>query len=247
MAERTGGGRSACVGVLTFPQDVFFFFFFFFFFEKSQLANAKERLAQSLFSKLLQDASQDNDRSELNSAPGGSCQRLCGFVEQCLKSKYEPVRQWAFTEEVIRKLFEFYLEWYEHDPHRSMRLVLDLLVICLARNPVLRMWPTSERIYKGPWYRQLTTVNEILDQVLSTDFQPSPGQASRYAGGCFTGISNTGTPPSLGPRSWNLWEFFMSQMLSWMKLSRYVHWLGNLRTSFFAILLAQIRYWRISR
>jgi len=33
------------------------------------------------------------------------------------------------------RLFEFYIEWNEHDQHRSMRLVLDVLTTTFSRNP----------------------------------------------------------------------------------------------------------------
>lgn len=35
-------------------------------------------------------------------------------------------------------MFHFYLEWYEHDPHRALRLVLDFLVTSTAQNPCPR-------------------------------------------------------------------------------------------------------------
>lgn len=33
------------------------------------------------------------------------------------------------------RLFDFYIEWNEHDQHRSMRLVLDVLTTTFSRNP----------------------------------------------------------------------------------------------------------------
>jgi hypothetical protein len=88
-------------------------------------------LAQAIFQKLLQEAS----RSRQYHGNGHACVKLCSFVQQCVKSSNEALRQWAFTETLSKKLFHFYLEWYEHDPHRALRLVLDVLVVSAASNP----------------------------------------------------------------------------------------------------------------
>lgn len=56
-------------------------------------------------------------------------------MQQCAKSSDEALKQWAFTEPLSKKLFHFYLEWYEHDPHRALRLVLDVLVASATSNP----------------------------------------------------------------------------------------------------------------
>jgi hypothetical protein len=90
-----------------------------------------DRIAQALFEKLLRDASQS--RQHQNS--GQACVRLCSFVQQCFKSSDEALRQWAFTEVLSLRLFHFYLEWYEHDPLRALRLVLDFLAVSSNQNP----------------------------------------------------------------------------------------------------------------
>lgn len=61
--------------------------------------------------------------------------KLCGFVEQCCKSKSQELRSWAFSKDVTLKMFNFYVEWNESDNHRSMKLVLDLLPQLIKRNP----------------------------------------------------------------------------------------------------------------
>lgn len=60
---------------------------------------------------------------------------MCGFVQLCAKSKEEPLRQWAFSEEIANNLLNFYIEWNEKDAHRSMRLVLDVLSTLMPQNP----------------------------------------------------------------------------------------------------------------
>lgn len=69
------------------------------------------------------------------STSGNACIRLCGFVEQCSKSQSPQLREWAFSRGVTEKLFTFYVEWNESDQHRSMKLVLDLIVQLRKRNP----------------------------------------------------------------------------------------------------------------
>jgi hypothetical protein len=69
------------------------------------------------------------------SASGHACIRLCGFVEQCSKAQAPQLREWAFSRAMTEKLFTFYVEWNETDQHRSMKLVLDLIVQLQRRNP----------------------------------------------------------------------------------------------------------------
>ncbi|KJK77668.1 hypothetical protein H634G_07407 [Metarhizium anisopliae BRIP 53293] len=85
--------------------------------------------ANLLFEKLLKDAAQPKSMS------GQACLRLCGLVEQSSVSKSDDLRLWAFSQEVMFKLFNFYIEWNESDKHRSMKLVLDLVARCILKNP----------------------------------------------------------------------------------------------------------------
>lgn len=66
---------------------------------------------------------------------GQACIRLCGLVEQSSKSYSDGIRQWALSQDVTLKLFNFYIEWNESDNHRSMKLVLDLVAQCILKNP----------------------------------------------------------------------------------------------------------------
>lgn len=87
------------------------------------------RLANDAYDALLIEAAQPK------SLVGHACIRLCGLVDQSAKSSSASLRQWAFSEPVISKLFEFYVEWNESDHTRSMRLVLDSLTNLLSKNP----------------------------------------------------------------------------------------------------------------
>ncbi|KAK4196532.1 putative death-receptor fusion protein-domain-containing protein [Triangularia verruculosa] len=97
----------------------------------SQPEETRPRLAEGLFQKLFQDASQ----SRQYHGNGHACVRLCSFVQQCFKSPDQALKKWATTEALTLELFLFYLEWYEHDPHRALRLVLDVLVTACTNNP----------------------------------------------------------------------------------------------------------------
>ncbi|KAJ4391644.1 hypothetical protein N0V93_005263 [Gnomoniopsis smithogilvyi] len=85
--------------------------------------------AQALFEKILHIASQPR------SATKDACVKLCGFIQLCAKSSQESLRQWAFREETIKDLFNYYLEWNEKDAHRSMRLALDSVSTLMLQNP----------------------------------------------------------------------------------------------------------------
>lgn len=108
------------------------------------------RLAQEIFDKLLKEASQ----SRQYHGNGHACVRLCSFVQQCAKSSDDALKQWAFTETLSTKLFHFYLEWYEHDPHRALRLVLDVLVASSASNPS----PETGKAIKGHVVKTLVSI-----------------------------------------------------------------------------------------
>lgn len=88
-----------------------------------------DRAAQALFQKILEVASQPRNSTK------DACVKLCGFVQLCLKSQNESLRQWALSEETAQHLFNYYIEWNEKDQHRSMRLVLDLLSTILLQTP----------------------------------------------------------------------------------------------------------------
>lgn len=87
-----------------------------------------------MFEEILRIASRPRSTTK------DACVKLCGFVQLCVKSKQEALRQWAFQETTATHLFDYYLEWNEKDQHRSMRLVLDQVSVLILQNldPQLR-------------------------------------------------------------------------------------------------------------
>ncbi|KAI1335479.1 hypothetical protein F5Y15DRAFT_397463 [Xylariaceae sp. FL0016] len=85
--------------------------------------------AEQILAHLLQNASRPKQAS------GNACAKLCGFVEMCFKSKQPALANYVFSEETALRLFNFFLEWNEHDSNRTMRLILDSLVYSIVRNP----------------------------------------------------------------------------------------------------------------
>ncbi|KAJ2965827.1 hypothetical protein NQ176_g10433 [Zarea fungicola] len=96
---------------------------------ENQPKECQNELAVTVFERLYSDAAQPK------SVSGNACVRLCGLVEQSSKSQSEDLRDWAFSYDVVLKLFNFYIDWNEYDHHRSMRLVLDLIASLLRKNP----------------------------------------------------------------------------------------------------------------
>ncbi|KAI1844950.1 hypothetical protein JX266_008966 [Neoarthrinium moseri] len=92
-------------------------------------ATAQVLYAHDVFQDLLQSAARPKQSS------GHACVKLCGFVDQCAKAESAALREYAFAEKTAYDLFNFYVEWNEQDQHRSMRLVLDLLKLSIAKNP----------------------------------------------------------------------------------------------------------------
>ncbi|KAK5627756.1 hypothetical protein RRF57_003471 [Xylaria bambusicola] len=96
---------------------------------EQQPEDAQLSLAEVVFEELLSNAAQPKQSS------GSACSKLCGFVDHCSKSTSSALRSFAFTEATGVKLFNYFIDWNEQDAHRSMRLVLDYLVISIIYNP----------------------------------------------------------------------------------------------------------------
>ncbi|KAJ6780490.1 hypothetical protein PWT90_02966 [Aphanocladium album] len=96
---------------------------------ESQPQESQNDLAAAAFERLYAEAAQPK------SVSGNACVRLCGLVEQASKSDSRALRDWAFSYDVVLRLFNFYIDWNEYDHHRSMRLVLDLIAALLRKNP----------------------------------------------------------------------------------------------------------------
>ncbi|RYP79117.1 hypothetical protein DL771_000095 [Monosporascus sp. 5C6A] len=85
--------------------------------------------AENIFQELVRSASKPKQLS------GNACVKLCGFVEQCSKSRSTVLRAFAFSEDTAVRLFDFFVEWNEQDSHRSMKLILDFLAYSISKNP----------------------------------------------------------------------------------------------------------------
>ncbi|KND95019.1 hypothetical protein TOPH_00464 [Tolypocladium ophioglossoides CBS 100239] len=96
---------------------------------EAQTPGSQKSHASALFDLLVNEAAQPK------SVSGQACVRLCGLVEQSSKSMSEELRTWAFSRDVTLELFNFFIDWNESDHHRSMKLVLDLIVQFIKRNP----------------------------------------------------------------------------------------------------------------
>ncbi|KAK4106469.1 hypothetical protein N658DRAFT_512297 [Parathielavia hyrcaniae] len=181
----------------------------------SQAEDAQPQLAEAIFQKLLQEASQ----SRRYHGNGQACVKLCSFVQQCAKSNDEALRQWAFTEALSKTLFHFYLEWYEHDPHRALRLVLDVLVASSTSNPC----PETGRAVKDYILKTLVSIItrksaqqltksglQCLDHFLSKKVVNLTDIALRY---------QDLEPSVAGLSRLSLWRSFTFHVFSWMELT----------------------------
>ncbi|KAL2181602.1 putative death-receptor fusion protein-domain-containing protein [Thermothelomyces heterothallicus CBS 202.75] len=181
----------------------------------SQEEESRPQLAQAIFGKLLQEASQ----SRQYHGNGHACVKLCSFVQQCAKSSDEALKRWAFTESLSKGLFHFYLEWYEHDPHRALRLVLDVLVVSSASNPC----PETGRAVKG----------HILKTLISIITRKSTQQLTKSGLQCLDHFMNKRVlkladiaaeykkvePVVASLPSLSLWKSFAFHLFSWMELT----------------------------
>ncbi|GAB1320463.1 hypothetical protein MFIFM68171_10673 [Madurella fahalii] len=181
----------------------------------SQSAESRPLVAQEIFQKLILEASQ----SRQYHGNGHACVKLCSFVQQCAKSSDGALRRWAFTESLSTELFQFYLEWYEHDPHRALRLVLDVLVMSSTSNPC----PESGRSVKG----------SILETLVSIVSRQSSRQLTKSGLQCLDHFLNKrvidltdislkyrDVQPSVADLpSLSLWRSFAFHLFSWMELT----------------------------
>ena len=93
-----------------------------------QFAETVHRAATQGYELLFAEANKPK------SVSGNAIVRLCGFVDQCSKSKSSTLSDWALSRHVSENLFNFYIERNESQQDRSLKLVLDLIVQLLKRN-----------------------------------------------------------------------------------------------------------------
>ncbi|KAL0473189.1 putative death-receptor fusion protein domain-containing protein [Neurospora intermedia] len=180
----------------------------------SQPTESLPVIAQALFAKLFSNASE----SRQYHGNGHDVVRLCSFVQQCAKAKDEKLKEWAFTEPVSTKLFHFYLEWYEHDPHRALRLILDVLVASATINPKPEtgkavkehILKTIVEIVARKSAMQLTKSGlQCLDHFLNKKVLSLDDVARKYR----EVDSSVADLPHL-----SVWKSFVFELFSWMEL-----------------------------
>lgn len=129
------------------------------------------------------------------------------------------MRQWAFTETLSTTLFHFYLEWYEHDPHRALRMVLDILVVTTTSNPR----PEAGKFIK----------DHILRTLLSIVVRKSSRQLTKSGLQCLDHFLNRRAvdladialkyrelEPSVSSiQNLSLWRSFAFHLFSWMEIT----------------------------
>jgi hypothetical protein len=129
------------------------------------------------------------------------------------------LKQWAFTETLSKELFHFYLEWYEHDPHRALRLVLDVLVMSSTSNPC----PETGKLVKA---HILETLVQIVTRKSSRQLTKSGLQCldhflnKRVVGLTDVFLKYKELEPSVadGPNL-SVWRSFVFHLFSWMELT----------------------------
>lgn len=117
------------------------------------------------------------------------------------------------------ELFHFYLEWYEHDPHRALRLVLEVLVASSTHNPSpetgrtiqKRILETLVAIVTRKYPKQLTKSGlQCLDHLFSKKVVSLDDIATTYKE----------LEPSVADiPALPLWRYFVFHLFSWMELT----------------------------
>ncbi|KAL3964384.1 hypothetical protein ACCO45_001388 [Purpureocillium lilacinum] len=155
---------------------------------------AQTRCAAALFDQLLREAGQPK------SVSGQACVRLCGLVEQSSKAVSGDLRKWAFSHDVTLKLFDFFMDWNESDQHRSMKLVLDLVVQLIKRNPQQDS--------------ALATKQFLLDNLISIVTGRSTKPVAKSA------IKTLDHFLTKGSLLWTryVWRLFMLDLFRWLRL-----------------------------
>ncbi|KAG5970089.1 hypothetical protein E4U58_000744 [Claviceps cyperi] len=198
---------------------------------EKQDAEVRKGYANSLFEQLLKEASQPK------SVSGQSCVRLCGLADQASKSSSEELRQWAFSEDITSKLFNFYIEWNESDNHRSMKLVLNVVSQSILKNSNRE---DASRIKKGILETLVSIVTghsskpvaksaiKTLDHLLSKGVITLSEIYSTY----IHVRAEVGDSEPI-----EIWRRFTSELFHWMKLHFICPTAGRLLVTIY-------RYWR---
>jgi len=144
--------------------------------------------------------------------------KLCGFIEQCLKSKTPGVRDWALSKDLYLKLFDLYLEWNESDAERSLRLVLDLLVDLMIQG--------KARADLGPV--KLTVLDTLVSVMAKQSTKPLAKSAimvlDRFLTKSVVSLKEVGTTykawkeSELTVTDIELWKNYLAEVFNWMEI-----------------------------
>ncbi|KAK0389439.1 hypothetical protein NLU13_3014 [Sarocladium strictum] len=177
---------------------------------EAQPPEHQQSIANEAYDSLLEEAAQPK------SLVGHACIRLCGLVDQSAKSSSPPLKQWVFSEPVIRRLFDFYLEWNESDHTRSMKLVLDSLTSLLSKNPDPTVASSSRQ----------TILDVLIPIVIGKSTKPAAKSALKilehFLGkGVLTledlrGSFHRFRPEARQAENLDLWMLFLADLSHWM-------------------------------
>ncbi|KAH9900343.1 putative death-receptor fusion protein-domain-containing protein [Xylariomycetidae sp. FL2044] len=192
---------------------------------EQQTPDNQARYVRDIFQQLLSGASKPKQSS------GNACVKLCGFVDQCLKSGQPTLRDFAFDASTALSLFEFFMEWNEKDSHRSMRLVLDIVMNAISHN----VSPQAKAHIKK------NILNEAISAITQRSSKPSVKSAMTvldyalqkkvlYLDEILGIYRNIHAIPSTCDVTW---DDFISRVFTWMELHYVCPIAGKLLVSIF--------------
>ncbi|KAI9166889.1 HEAT repeat protein [Paramyrothecium foliicola] len=179
---------------------------------EGQDVESQQRCAVQIFEHLLAKAAQPK------SVSGSACSRLSGFVEQASKAQSPALQTWAFSHQVTVKLFDFYVEWNESDQHRSMKLVLDLMIHLIKRNPnhgqaastLKELLDNLVSIVIGRSSKPVVkSAIKTLDHFLTKNLITSEQIKSSY-------LANRQSVTRDQEKDEDVWETFFAELLRWL-------------------------------
>lgn len=189
-------------------------------------------LAEEGICRLLEDAAQPKSLS------GPACLKLCSLLDQSAKSQSAALRKWAFSQDVIARLFDFYLNWNESGHVKSMRTVLDTLTSLLAKNPDVSVATGSKA----------ALLNTLVPIVVGKSTKPAAKTSLKILEHFLTkdilSLSDLKTsfiqyrPEAAAVQALEVWRLFVADLFRWM----YTQFVRPQAGRLMAVL-----YWRLAR
>ncbi|KAI1393468.1 putative death-receptor fusion protein-domain-containing protein [Hypoxylon trugodes] len=180
----------------------------------------ESQLWKAMFEELLVSAAKPKQSS------GNACVKLYGFVEQCSKSTNLALRTFAFAESTALRLFDFFMEWNEQDPHRSMKLVVDFLTYFISKNPTPEVGASVKETILNITVSTITEQSSrpsIKSAMVSLDYFIQKKLVSPYEIlEIYRRIHNLPSDESI------LWDTFIAKIFTWMEL----HYVCNVAGKF---------------